>query len=97
MTQDDEADEVLPALAAAAQIPGDFLGQVADPDEHELRERHVRPQNDEGQQQTAEIAQVRRSQGAGKWRSIGQEEQHGQGEGEAIEQLGNGEHYRVNR
>ena len=42
----------------AAQVPGDLLGQVAGPDDQELREGEVGPQHHEGEHQLAEVVEV---------------------------------------
>ena len=48
----------LPAAAHAGQVPGRLLGQVARPDDQELREGEVGPQHDEGEQQLAEVVEL---------------------------------------
>ena len=48
----------LPPPAHARQVPGDLLGQVAGPDDQELREVEVGPQHHEGQQELAQVVQV---------------------------------------
>ena len=46
-----------PAARDPPEVPGDLLGEVARPDDQELRERHVGPEHRERQHQVAEVVE----------------------------------------
>src|SRR5262245_2958503 len=54
---EEQADEA-PAVLEPLEIERNLLGQVARPDDQELREREVRPQHHEGEHQLAQIVEV---------------------------------------
>ena len=46
-----------PAPVEPTHVPGDLLGQVAGPDDQELREREVAPEHRERQEQVAQVVE----------------------------------------
>src|SRR5271155_260147 len=58
MEDQDEHRDDAPASVKPGAIETDFLGQVARPDDQELRKSEISPEHDESEQKLAEVVQV---------------------------------------
>src|SRR3954454_10456566 len=73
MTEQNDQRHVLPAAAEPVVEKRNLFGQVSSPDDQELRERKVRPQHHEGQQQLSEIQEMEsRIEIRGEWFDVTQ-------------------------
>lgn len=77
MRKHDKPGDDVPALTPAREIPSDLMRQVGLPDDDELHERQIAPQNDEGEKQARKLAQ-----GLGVWRGRTYEGERRGGESE---------------
>ena len=84
---DQRPADPLPAVLRAHPVVRDFFLRVGRVDDDELRERQVGPQHDEGEEQLAQIVQVRRVDHPVEWRLLGEHHQHGDGEGQRRQPL----------
>ena len=46
----------LPARAGTGHVPEDIIGKIGDPNEHELEEGHVGPDDQKREQEAAQVA-----------------------------------------
>ena len=74
-------------FCARDPVVRDLLGGVGRVDDEELRERQVRPQHEEGEEQLAQVVQVRGVDDAVERPLLGEHHQHGDREGQRRQAL----------
>src|ERR1700683_658170 len=88
MEDNEQKPDPLPSAPEALHVPRNLVHQIAGPDNQELREREVGPQHREGEEQLADVVQMRRTDDAGQGTSlIGKDHQQGNAERERREPL----------
>src|SRR5271169_1377558 len=58
MQHDQNHRELAPTAEGARDVPGNFVLDIAGPDDQELREREISPEHGEGQHQVAEVVEL---------------------------------------
>ena len=58
MQHDQHHRELAPTAEGARDVPGNFVLDIAGPDDQELREREIGPEHGEGQHQVAEVVEL---------------------------------------
>src|SRR5262249_19017235 len=81
MKQHQKQADPHPGAIHPADVERNFVGEIAGPDQQELREAKVRPQHDEGEQQGTDILQMLACDDFRKRRTRGEQDDHGDYEG----------------